>query len=90
MTDKELLKQMMSREIANLIESAAPQFKMFTPMASNYIFQYIEPYVDAFLSPDDGSLNKKAAGSFLKQETNEKIEKFLKEFEKAQHEKNDL
>jgi hypothetical protein len=34
-----------------------------------------------FLSPDDGTLNKKAAGAYLKQETNEKIDKFLREFE---------
>jgi hypothetical protein len=50
------------------------------------VFNLIEPYVDAFLSPDDGSLNKKAASAFLKQETNEKIDKFLKDFESKQRE----
>jgi hypothetical protein len=85
MTDKELLKQMLQREIVNLVENAAPQFKMFSGMAANFVFDYIEPYVDAFLSPDDGALNKRAAGAFLKQETNEKIDKFLKEFEEEQH-----
>jgi hypothetical protein len=85
MTDKELLKQMLQREIVNLVESAAPQFKMFSGVAANFVFEYIEPYVDAFLSPDDGALNKRAAGAFLKQETNEKIDKFLKEFEEEQH-----
>jgi hypothetical protein len=84
MTDKELLEQMLHREITNLIETAAPQFRMFSGMASQYVFNFIEPYVDAFLSPDDGELNKKAASAFLKQETNEKIDKFLKEFEKNQ------
>jgi hypothetical protein len=85
MTDKELLRQMLQREIVNLVESAAPQFKMFSGVAANFVFEYIEPYVDAFLSPDDGALNKRAAGAFLKQETNEKIDKFLKEFEEEQH-----
>jgi hypothetical protein len=85
MTDKELLRQMLQREIVNLVENAAPQFKMFSGMAANFVFDYIEPYVDAFLSPDDGALNKRAAGAFLKQETNEKIDKFLKEFEEEQH-----
>jgi hypothetical protein len=85
MTDKELLKQMLQREIVNLVENAAPQFKMFSGVAANFVFEYIEPYVDAFLSPDDGALNKRAAGAFLKQETNEKIDKFLKEFEEEQH-----
>jgi hypothetical protein len=68
MTDKELLKQMLQREIVNLVESAAPQFKMFSGVAANFVFEYIEPYVDAFLSPDDGALNKRAAGAFLKQD----------------------
>jgi hypothetical protein len=85
MTDKELLKQMLQREIVNLVETAAPQFKMFSGVAANFVFEYIEPYVDAFLSSNDGALNKKAAGAFLKQETNEKIDKFLKEFEEEQH-----
>jgi hypothetical protein len=85
MTDKELLKQMLQREIVNLVENAAPQFKMFSGAAANFVFDYIEPYVDAFLSSDDGALNKRAAGAFLKQETNEKIDKFLKEFEEEQH-----
>jgi hypothetical protein len=86
MTDKELLHQMLQREVVNLIESAAPQFRMFSGIASDYVFNLIEPYVDAFLSPDDGSLNKKAATAFLKQETNEKIDKFLKDFESKQRE----
>jgi hypothetical protein len=85
MTDKELLRQMLQREIVNLVETAAPQFKMFSGVAANFVFEYIEPYVDAFLSSDDGALNKRAAGAFLKQETNEKIDKFLKEFEEEQH-----
>jgi hypothetical protein len=85
MTDKELLRQMLQREIVNLVENAAPQFRMFSGVAANFVFDYIEPYVDAFLSPDDGALNKRAAGAFLKQETNEKIDKFLKEFEEEQH-----
>jgi hypothetical protein len=86
MTDKELLHQMLQREVVNLIESAAPQFRMFSGIASDYVFNLIEPYVDAFLSPDDGSLNKKAATAFLKQETNEKIDRFLKDFESKQRE----
>jgi hypothetical protein len=84
MTDKEILYQMLQREVNSLIEAALPQFKMFSGTATNYIIDLIDPYVSAFLSPDDGSLNKKAAGEFLKQETNEKINKFLKDFEEKQ------
>jgi hypothetical protein len=85
MSDKELLKQMLQREIVNLVETAAPQFKMFSGVAANFVYEYIEPYVNAFLSPDDGALNKKAASAFLKQETSEKIDKFLKDFESEQN-----
>jgi hypothetical protein len=84
MTDKELLYQMLQREINSLIENAFPQFKMFSGSATNYIIGIIDPYVSAFLSPDDGSLNKNAASEFLKQETSEKINKFLKDFEDKQ------
>jgi hypothetical protein len=86
MTDKELLYQMLQREINSLIENAFPQFRMFSGIAYKYVIELIDPYVSAFLSPDDGSLNKKAASEFLKQETNDKISKFLKDFENKQRE----
>jgi hypothetical protein len=84
MTDKELLYQLLQREVVNIIESTTPQFRMFSGIISNYIIELIDPYVNAFLSPDDGRMNQKAAGAFIKKEANEKIEKFLKEFEDAQ------
>jgi hypothetical protein len=86
MTDKEILYQMLQREVSNLVEGIVPQFKMFSGTAADYLIEMIDPYVSAFLSPDDGTLNQKAAGAFLKQETNEKIDKFLKEFE-SEHKK---
>jgi hypothetical protein len=84
MTDKELLYQMLEREVGNLIETAIPQFSVFSGSASKYLIELIDPYVSAFLSPDDGTLNQDAAKAFLKQETTEKIDNFLKEFEKKQ------
>jgi hypothetical protein len=84
MTDKEILYQMLQREVTSIIESIIPQFKMFSGVASNYIIELIDPYISAFMSPDDGKLNQKAASEFLKQEANEKINKFLKDFEEKQ------
>jgi hypothetical protein len=84
MTDKELLYQMLGREINDIIGSAAPQLRMFSGVATNYLIELIDPYISAFLSPDDGKLNKDAAKEFLKQETNDKINKFLKDFETRQ------
>jgi hypothetical protein len=66
MNDKELLYQMLQREIINILEGVAPQFKMFSGVATNYVIELIDPYVTAFLSPDDGTLNKKAARCILK------------------------
>jgi hypothetical protein len=66
MTDKELLYQMLDREVKNIIDIAAPQFRMFSGTATNYIISLIDPYVDAFLSPADGSLNKRGGRSILK------------------------
>jgi hypothetical protein len=84
MSDKELLYQMLQREINSFIETTVPQFRMFSNVATNYVIEMIDPYVSAFLSPDDGTLNKTAAAEYLKQETNEKITKFLKDFENKQ------
>jgi hypothetical protein len=75
---------MLQREVSSIISSVAPQLKMFSNVASNYVIDLIDPYVSAFLSPDDGKLNTNAATEFLKQETNEKINKFLKDFETRQ------
>jgi hypothetical protein len=66
MNDKELLYQMLQREIINILEGVAPQFKMFSGVVTNYVIELIDPYVTAFLSPDDGTLNKKAARCILK------------------------
>lgn len=66
MTDKELLYQLLEREVKNIIELAAPQFKMFSGTASNFLISLIDPYVDAFLSPADGSLNKRSSWGIFK------------------------
>lgn len=81
MDEKQLLYQIISREIGNLLGSINPSFKFFAPMIMNYLEQLTSQYLDKFISPDDDKLNAKAVASFAKQETNKKIDEFLKKFE---------
>jgi hypothetical protein len=85
-SEKELLQQVLNREISNLLSSINPAFRMFSGTLTNYIMDFINPYVDAFTNAD-GEINKPAASGFLKQEVNEKVEAFMKKFE-AESEKN--
>lgn len=71
---------MLSREISNILIGINPTFGMFTNVATNYVINMIDPYVDAFLS-NGSQINTKAAGSFIKQEINNKVDEFMKKFE---------
>jgi hypothetical protein len=88
MSEREILYQMLSREISNILGGINPTFRMFSDMATRYVIQIIDPYVSAFMS-DGKEMNVKAAGTFAKQEINEKIDKFMKQFEEETI-KNDL
>jgi hypothetical protein len=80
MTERELLYQMLSREVNNILGGINPAFRMFSDMATNYIINIIDPYVSAFIS-NGNNLNSKAASSFVKQEINDKVDAFMKKFE---------
>ena len=80
MNEKELLYQVINREVSNLLGAFNPAFRMFSSTVSSYLINLIDPYVDAFINPD-GNINTRAANKFLKQEVNEKIDTFMKKFE---------
>ena len=84
MEDKQLLYQMIERSIDNALTAISPGLRVFSSSLTNYAVKFIEPYVNAFLNPDTEKLNTKAAGAYLKEETNKKIEEFMKRFEKEQ------
>lgn len=86
MTDKELLYQMLDREISNLLGGFSPALKGFSGMVTNYVIRYIDPYVDAFIS--GGKINTSAASEYLKDETNKKIEEYMNRFKLEQKELN--
>lgn len=86
MTDKDILYQIIGREVSNILGSLNPTFRMFSNAATGYVISIIDPYVDAFLS--GGQINTKAASGFIKQEISSKIDEFMKSFEAERN--NDL
>jgi hypothetical protein len=54
---------------------------MFSSTVTNSLMDMVEPYLNAFTNPDTNKINTKAAGAYLKEETNKKIEDFMKRFE---------
>jgi hypothetical protein len=81
MDDRELIRQMVQRSINNTLNSISPGLRMFSGTLTNYAMEYLEPYISGFMSPDTSRINTKAATAYLKEETNKKIEDFMKRFE---------
>lgn len=80
-SDKEILSQMLHRSINNIVNGINPTFRMFSGPITNYLMEWLEPYIDAFTNPDTNHVNTKAATAYMKEETNKKIEEFMKRFE---------
>jgi hypothetical protein len=78
MEEKEILYQMLDRYIGNLM-SYSPMTRMFADPVSNYVKKFIDPYIDAFFMGTN-HLNTDVAGEFIKQEINNKVDNFIKEF----------
>ena len=80
MSEKELLYQVLNREISNVLGSINPAFKMFSPSATKYIMTLFNDYIDAFIGVDN-KINTEAASEFMKEEINKKVEAFMTRFE---------
>jgi hypothetical protein len=81
MDERELLRQMVQRSINNTLNSVNPGLRMFSGTLTDYAMEFLEPYISGFMTPGTDHLNTKAATAFLKEETNKKIEDFMKRFE---------
>jgi hypothetical protein len=88
MNERELLEQMLNRSINNALMQINPGLRMFSGTMTNYAMEFLEPYIRGFTNNDTGMINKPAATAFMKEETNKKIEEFMKRFEEES--KNDL
>jgi hypothetical protein len=81
MDERVLLQQMINRSINNTLSSLNPSLRMFSGTLTNYAMEFLEPYISGFINPDTEKINTKAATAFMKEETNKKIEEFMKKFE---------
>jgi hypothetical protein len=85
MNEREIIQQMLNRSINNTLMTINPGLRMFSGTLTNYAMEFIEPYIAGFVDPDTDKINTKAATAFMKEETNKKIEEFMKRFEKESH-----
>jgi predicted component of type VI protein secretion system len=83
MTERELLEQLINRNINNILNQFSPGLRMFSGTLTNYAMEFLDPYLAAFTNNGTNNLNTKAATQFMKEETNKKIEEFMKRFEEA-------
>lgn len=78
MNDKDVLYQMLEREVSNLLGGFNPGLRGFSNLVTNYIIKFIDPYVDAFMNGD--KINLQAAKQYLKDETSRKIDEYMAKF----------
>lgn len=91
MSEKELLYQIITREVENILGSVNPAFRMFNNVAVNYIVNLIDPYVDAFIANDkEHKIDTKMVGEFLKDEVNTKVDNFMKKFKEEKNKHDDM
>jgi hypothetical protein len=88
MGDREILEQMINRSINNTLSQLNPGLRMFSGTLTSYAMEFLEPYIAGFTNPDTDHINSKAATAYMKEETNKKIEDFMKRFEEES--RNDL
>jgi hypothetical protein len=80
MNDREIFYQMLGRKIDTICGNFGPMAQLFSHPIKNWIFNFVDPYINAFFIGETNQINTKAASAFLKNEINSKIEKFMNEF----------
>jgi hypothetical protein len=80
MSEKQILEQILGRYVSNILGSFNPTFRMFSSSVTNSIMDMLDPYLNAFTNSDTNKINTKAAEAYMKEETNKKIEEFMKKF----------
>ena len=84
MSEKELIKQYLSREIDNFITMLVPNLAIFSGPIKNYILNYLDPYIELFFT-DGQSLNTDMVREFTTQEMTNKINNFIDKYEKERN-----
>lgn len=77
--DKEVLYNIIRREIDNIL-SNFPLLGMFSESISNYVINYIDPYISAFIVK--GQLDTNQLSAFANSEISTKIKEFKENYER--------
>lgn len=80
MSDKDLLYQIISRKVESFLAYSSPALRLFSPTITNFVINFIDPYVNAFFL-GGSKIDTEMASAYIKEEVNGKIDSFIKEFE---------
>lgn len=78
MTEKDILYSILGREIDNLL-AKTPSASFLSGIVKNWVFKYIDPYVNLFMEGE--ALQEEMAAAFVQEEMSSKIENFKKRFQ---------
>lgn len=79
-SDKDILYNMIRREISNLLEGV-PIFAAFGGTINSFVIRLIDPYVSAFIG-DDNTIDTEQLSSFVSEEALNKINSFKEKYDK--------
>ncbi len=86
MEDKEILFQMIFREVDKILANFNPAVRLMAEPIKGFVYNFLDPYVSAFFNLGTTNINTEAASTFIQQEATNKIADFVKDFEKAKKE----
>jgi len=78
-TDSEIIFQILNREIDNILVQFGPLGNLVSGYAKSAIHDILSPYIEALSK--DKKLDTEVATAFAKSQINEKVDKFMTEFE---------
>ena len=78
--DKQVLYNVIEREVHNLVAANFPGLGMFEGVITNYILNYIDPYVNAFIEGPHQRLDIEQLSSFTESEVADKIARFKESY----------
>ena len=85
MNDKEIIYNIIGRYVDNILRQIRnPLAYMMADPINNYIYRYVEPYIDAFTTNNNFEVEE--ASAYLEQEAIEKINSFKRTFKESKNE----
>ena len=85
MNDKEIIYNIIGRYVDNILRQIRnPLAYMMADPIKNYIYRYVEPYIDAFTT--NNIFEVEEASAYLEQEAIEKINSFKRTFKESKNE----